>query len=330
MFHVGVTRDFLNPDGSCGFGDIGLDEMTAAGLKWEFLETDARSLPADCSKYDGLLVLAPSVTAETVTDGNLKIVARFGVGYDSVDVPACTNAGVLLTITPDGVRKPVATAALTLLLALSHKLLLKDRLTRDGRWAEKLNYNGVGLTGRTLGIIGLGNIGRELTRMVQPLEMQICAADPWVTPDAAREAGVELVSVEELLQQSDFVCVTCALTDDTRHLLNAERLQLMKPTAYLINVARGAIVDQAALTRCLQNGDIAGAGLDVFDPEPIPANDPLLVLDNVIVAPHALCWTDECFQLIGRSAIRSLIDVAAGRIPQNIVNPEALEHPRWR
>jgi D-3-phosphoglycerate dehydrogenase len=328
MFRVGVTRDFLKPDGSCGFGDIGLDGLTAAGVVWEFLPAEARTLPRECADYDGLLVLAPSVTAETVAGGNLTIVARFGVGYDSVDVPACTAAGVLLTITPDAVRRPVATAALTLILALAHKLLAKDRLTRAGRWAEKLDYNGRGLTGRTLGIVGLGNIGRELARLAHPLEMRIRAADPGITPAAAQDVGVELVPLEELLQSADFVCITCALTDATRHLLNAERLRLMKPSAYLVNVARGAVVDQLALTDCLQTGRIAGAGLDVFDPEPIAAADPLLALDNVIVAPHSLCWTDECFQLIGRSAVRSLLDVAAGRVPQHVVNRDALAHLR--
>lgn len=328
MFRVGVTRDFLKPDGSCGFGDIGLDELTAAGIEWEFLPTDARSLPTECGQYDGLLVLAPAVTAETVAASNLQIIARFGVGYDSVDVAACTDSGVLLTITPDAVRRPVATAAVTLILALAHKLLVKDRLTRDGRWADKLEWNGRGLTGRTLGIIGLGNIGRELARLIRPFEMRVQAADPWVKPEVAADNGVELVSLEELLQTSDFVCVTCALTDDTRHLLSAQRLQLIQPTSYLINVARGAVVDQAALTRCLQDGRIAGAGLDVFDPEPVAADDPLLALDNVIVSPHALCWTDECFQAIGRSAVRSLLDVAAGRVPEHIVNPKALAHPQ--
>lgn len=328
MFRVGVTRDFLKPDGASGFGDIGLEQLTAAGVPWEFLATADRELPPSASEYDGLLVLAPAVTARTLAGGNLKIVARFGVGYDSVDVPACTAAGVLLTITPDAVRRPVAAAALTLILALAHKLLIKDRLTRAGRWAEKLDHHGVGLTGRTLGIIGLGNIGRELARLTQPLGMRIQAADPWVAPETARSAGVTLASLEELLRTSDFVCITCALTDETRRLLNAERLKLMKPTAYLVNVARGAIVDQAALTQALQTGQIAGAGLDVFDPEPVAADDPLLALENVIVAPHALCWTDECFRLIGHSAVRSLLDVAAGRVPAHVVNREALQHPR--
>jgi D-3-phosphoglycerate dehydrogenase len=237
---------------------------------------------------------------------------------------------VLLTICPDAVRRPVAAAALTYILALSHKLLIKDRLTRAGRWSEKLDHNGMGLTDRKLGIIGFGNIGRELAVLTKPLGMRIQAADPWVSDEAARAAGVELLSLEDLLRTSDFVCITCALTDATRHLVNAERLQLMKPGAYLINVARGAIVDQGALTECLQEGRIAGAGLDVFDPEPIAASDPLLALENVIVSPHALCWTDECFQLMGRSAVRSVLDVAAGLVPSHVVNREALVHPRLK
>src|SRR5262249_27258877 len=157
-----------------------------------------------------------------------------------VDVPACTAAGVLLTITPEGVRRPVAAAAITFVLALSHKLLIKDRLTRAGRWAEKLDHIGQGLTGRTLGIIGLGNIGRELAAPARPFALRILAADPWAK---SAPPGVSLVSLEELLRNSDYVCVCCALTPETRHLLGAERLAMMKPTAYLVNVARGPIVD---------------------------------------------------------------------------------------
>ncbi len=330
-FRVGLTRDFLKPDGSVGFGDIGLDELAAAGVSWEFLPSLTADIPYDLARnYDGLFVLAPKVTARTVGEGRLKIVARFGVGYDNIDVPACTEAGVLLTITPDGVRRPVAVAALTFILALSHKLLIKDRLTRAGRWEQRLDYNGQGLPGRSLGIIGLGNIGRELALLAKPFGMHLLACDPWASPPAAASAGVRLVSLEELLRTADFVCVMCALTEQTCQLLNAERLALMKPTAYLVNVARGAIVDQAALTRCLQERRIAGAGLDVFDPEPIAADDPLLELDNVILSPHALCWTDECFEQNGRSAVGSLLAMAAGRVPKHVVNRDALAHPKLR
>ena len=228
----------------------------------------------------------------------------------------------MLTITPDGVRRPVAVSAMTFLLALSHKLLVKDRLTRDGRWSEKLNYMGQGVRGRTLGIIGVGNIGREIFQLAAPFEMRQLGFDPYLKTPVD---GMVHVSLETLLRESDYVVVCCALTPQTHHLLNAERLKLMKSNAYLINVARGPIVDQTALTDALTHGRIAGAGLDVFDVEPIAPNDPLLSLDNVIFSPHAICWTDECFSNIGRSACQSLIDVAAGRIPAHVVNRDVLE-----
>src|SRR5262249_10333394 len=214
-----------------------------------------------------------------------------------VDVPACTTAGVLLTITPEGVRRPVAVAALTFLLALSHKLLIKDRLTRSGRWSERLDHNGQGVTGRTLGIIGLGNIGPELATLARPLGLAVIGHDPWVDAEAAAQAGVAVLPLEEVLRRSDYVCVCCALTPETRHLLNADRIALMKPTAYLINVARGPIVDQGALYEALRDGKIPGAGLDVFEQEPVAAAVPILGLENVIRAPHALSWADECFGL---------------------------------
>jgi D-3-phosphoglycerate dehydrogenase len=260
----------------------------------------------------------------------LLIVARFGVGYDSVDVQACTDHGVLLTITPDGVRRPVAASAIALLLALSHKMLIKDRLTREGRWHEKLDHFGTGTTGRTLGLIGFGNIGREIARLIQPFEMQVVASDPFAMPTDASALGVKLLDLPQLLAQADFAIVCCSLSKETRHLIGAQEISRMKPTAYLINVARGPIIDQIALTEALQKRTIQGAGLDVFEQEPIPSDDPLLKLDNVIVAPHAICWTDECFLNIGRSACTSIVNVAQGRVPKYIVNSDALKHKRLR
>jgi D-3-phosphoglycerate dehydrogenase len=332
-FRLGLTRDFLKPDGSLGFGDIGLDVLAEnSQIEREFLPDYGQELPAEvANQFDALLVLAPRVTATTLENcDRLAIVARFGVGYDNVDVPACTRNNVLLTITPAGVRRPVAVSALTLLLALSHKLLAKDRMTREGRWHEKLDQMGVGLTGRTFGLIGLGNIGREILRVVAPLDMRPVAFDPFVSPDAARASGVELLGLEPLLEQSDFVCVCCALTPDTHHLLNRERLARMKPTAFLINVARGPIIDQQALTALLRARRIAGAALDVFEKEPIDVDDPLLSLDNVILSPHAICWTDELFRGNGQAACRSILDVASGRVPQDVVNRDVLAQTTLR
>ena len=331
-FRVGVTSDFFKIDGSSGFGEVGLELFQAAGVAWESFSTPKGEISsADAARFDAMLVLAPRVTKQTVQGTpRLKLVARFGVGYDNVDVPACTESGVLLTITPDGVRRPVAVAALTFLLALTHKLRIKDELTRAGRWSEKLNYNGQGVTGRTLGLVGFGNIGQEIAKVTAPLEMKTLAFDPYFDASIGRTLGVTPTPLDDLLQQSDYVVIACALTESTRHLINAARLALMRPHAYLINVARGPIVDQAALTDCLIHQRIAGAGLDVFEVEPIAPGDPILKLDNVIVAPHAICWTDECFHLIGRSAIESILDVAAGRTPKHVVNRESLNHSRWQ
>lgn len=328
IFRLGLTRDFLRPDGSLGFGDIGLDVLSEdPRIEHEFLPDFGSELPPEVARdFDGLLVLAPKVSARTLDGASrLAIVARFGVGYDNIDVPSCTRNDVLLTITPAGVRRPVAVSALALMLALAHKLPQKDRMTREGRWHEKLNEMGVGMTGRTLGLIGLGNIGREIIRMAAPLEMHVVAYDPFVTAESAKASGAELLSLDELLEQSDFVCVTCALTPETHHLLNRQRLSKLKPTSFLINVARGPIVDQAALTALLTARRIAGAALDVFEQEPISISDPLLRLDNVILAPHAICWTDELFRGVGRNACRSILDVAAGRVPEGLVNREVLE-----
>ena len=335
MFRVGVTRDFLRPDGhSAASATSASTCSTRAGIAWEFLPDSGGEIPPEQARdYDGLLVLGPRVTAHTLEGvGRLKVVARFGVGYDNVDVPACTQAGVLLTITPEGVRRPVAVAALTLLLALSHKLLIKDRLTRAGRWAEKLDHIGQGITGRTLGILGLGNIGRELAEPGPTAGTdRWSATTPGSTADAAARVGVTLLPLDDLLRRSDFVCVCCALTPETRHLLDAERLALMKPTAYLINVARGPIVDQAALTtRPCSDGKIAGGGARRLRAGAHRRRRPVPGLDNVILAPHALCWTDECFALNGRAAVGSLIDVAAWLIPKHVVNRDALAHERLR
>ncbi|HEX9246108.1 MAG TPA: NAD(P)-dependent oxidoreductase, partial [bacterium] len=261
-FRVGLTRDFLNAKGELRFG-IGLELVgERPDIEWEYLAKDTPEVPNEAVRgYDALLVLAPKVTAQTL-EGNdrLAIIARFGVGYDSVDVTACTRRGIAVTITPDGVRRPVAVAAVTYVLALSQKLLVKDRLTRAGRWAEKGDHMGMGVVDRVLGIIGLGNIGREVCRLARPFGLRLIAHDPYVDRDAAASVGAELVGLDDLLRAADFVCICAALTDDSRHLIDARRLALMKPTAYLINVARGPIVDQAALTQALRAGRLQGGG----------------------------------------------------------------------
>ena len=323
-FKVGVSGDLFDRRGEPTFGREALSLLDS--LSWEKLPSGLRAItPEHAATYDALYLNLARVGMESVSgkDLRLKLVSRHGVGYDSVDVPAMTRAGVLVANTPTAVRRPVATIALLLVLALSHRLFTKDRLTRDGRWSERVEHMGTGLTGRTLGVVGAGGIGKELLRMAQTFDLELLAADPYA--DVPNK-----VPLDELMSQSDFVVVTCLLNDETRGLISAARIALMKPTAYLINVARGPVVDERALYEALAARRIAGAGLDVFEEEPTPASNPILKLDNVIVSPHALAWTDELFGNIAKSAIGALLAVQAGRRPEFLVNPEALAHPRVR
>ena len=258
----------------------------------------------------------------------VRCVLRSGVGYDTIDVPACTARGVMLSIAPDGVRRPVATNVITFVLCLAQKLFLKDRLTREGRWAEKTSHMGMGLTGRTLGLVGVGNIGAEVFRLAMPFEMKHIAYDPMVRPEQLRGLNVELVgSLDEVMRRSDFVSVNCPLSASTRGLIGAREIALMKPTAYIINTARGPIIQERALHEALAAGRIAGAGLDVFEVEPTPRDNPILALDNVIVTPHGLCFTDECFTGIARNTFEAVRALADGAAPKYVVNREALKHP---
>ena len=218
------------------------------------------------------------------------------------------------------------------MLALTGKLMEKDRLTREAAagFARRSDYMGVGLVGRTLGSLGIGNIGAEVFRLAKPFDMRFIAHDPFADPATARELGIELVELADLFRRADVLSVSCPLTPETRHLVNAERIGLMKSSAYLINTARGPIVDQKALTAALQARRIAGAGLDVLEQEPPDADDPLLKLDNVILAPHALCWTDQCFAGNGAADVRAVLEVQHGRVPRGVVNAQVLEAPAWR
>ena len=333
-FRVAIDGDFVKPDGSPAYPMFDLAPLHAhPGVEVAHVALGKVASASALAGFDALILLGNRFAPDSVpADGRLSIVARFGVGYDTVDVPACTGAGIALTITPDGVRRPVAVAILTLLFALTGKLFIKDKLTREGAagYARRGDHMGVGLMGRTLASVGIGNIGAELFRLAAPFGMRFIAHDPFASPDLARELGITLVDLETVFREGDFVSVSCPLTPQTHHLVNAARLALMKPTAYLINTARGPIVDQAALTKVLQEGRIAGAGLDVQEQEPPDIDDPLLRLDNVILAPHALCWTDQCFAGIGASAVRSVLDVADGHIPRGLVNRAALDHARWQ
>ena len=331
-FRVGVTSDILDARGEPVFGREPLKALDAApGLEWDWLPKGLREITAEhAAAYDALYVNSPRVSAAAVAraDLRLKLVSRHGVGYDSVDVAAMSAAGVLVCNTPNAVPRPVATMAITFVLALAQRLFAKDRMTREGRWNDRVEHMGMGLTGRTLGVVGAGRIGKELLRMAKMFDLKLLAADPYAEELELNYIGARKLPLEELMAESDFIVVTCLLNDETRHLISAQQLARMKTTAYLINVARGPVVDEKALYAVLAAKQIAGAGLDVFEEEPTPASNPLLKLDNVIVTPHALCWTDELFGNIARTAIGAVLAVHGGRRPQFVVDAAALAHPR--
>lgn len=333
-FRVALSGDFFDEAGNPAFPEFDLAPLRERDdLDLVVLEKGDEIAPEQVADVDALILLMPRVTEHTLAGSpRLAMVARFGVGYDTVDVGACTEKDVALVITPDGVRRPVAVSILTLMLALTGKLMVKDGLTRQGPegFAARRGHMGVGLVGRTLGSIGIGNIGAELFRLARPLDMKHIAHDPYTDRAVAQDLGIELVELEELFERADVLCVNCPLSEATHHLVNAERLALMKPSAYLINTARGPIVDQAALTEVLAAGRIAGAGLDVLEQEPPDPADPILKLDNVILAPHALCWTDQCFAGNGAADVQAALDLKAGKIPRGVVNREVLERPGWR
>jgi phosphoglycerate dehydrogenase-like enzyme len=331
-FRVGITRDVLGPSGEPVYGHAALRILEDPLVEWEYLPAAVPELtPEHASRYDALCVFGSRVSRKTVTgpDRRLKLIARFGVGYDTVDVAACTEQGILLTIAPDGVRRPVASSVMAFMLAMAHRLATKDRLVRDGRWKEKGDYLGYGLTGKVLGVIGVGNIGQEVFRLAKPWDMVHLGCDPYVPQAAVTGLGVKLVNLDTLLRESDVISVNCLLSDETKHLIGARAFGLMKSSALFINTARGPVVDEPALIDALRSKRIAAAAIDVFEQEPTAADNPLLQFDNVIVAPHAVCHTDECMRLLGESAFTSAIELAHGRRPNHIVNTNALGHPAW-
>ena len=331
-FRVGISSG-VNPAGG---GNLIAPEAYAMleehGIGYALFDVAGPEVQAkEIAGYDAIILLGERFGPRALDDGTRLVgVARWGVGYDAVDLDACTAHDVCVFITPGGVRRPVATAILTFLLALALKLRTKDGLVRSGDWGRKAAYMGEMLTGKVLGSFGLGSIGRELFRLAAPLEMRHIAHDPYVAPAQAEAAGARLVDKETLLRESDFLCINCVLTPQTRHAIGSAELALMKPTAYLINTARGPIVDEAALIAALQAGRLRGAGLDVFEQEPLPLDSPLLALDNVWLAPHALAWTDDV--VLGNSIedARGLVRLSRGQIPDNVVNKEVLDRPGFQ
>ena len=282
--------------------------------------------------FDALILLAHRFAPESVPkSGRLAVVARFGVGYDTVDVEACTEAGIALVITPDGVRRPVAVSIMTLMLALTGKLMVKDRLTREAAagYAKRSDHMGVGLVGRTLGSLGIGNIGAEVFRLAKPFDMKFIAHDPFADKAVAAELGIELVGLEELFRRADVALGQlpadagdppprqrrAAGADEADRLSDQHRARADRRPEGADRGAAGAPHRRRRARRAR-----AGAARR----RTIRSSK----LDNVILAPHALCWTDQCFAGNGAADVKAVLDVQHGRVPRGVVNREVLDDRR--
>ena len=332
-FRVALTGDFTSADGTPKYRDIGLDSFDGACIAVQSFAQHHAEIGADqLGGVNGVIVLTPRVTgASLLNTPDLLAVGRFGVGYDTVDVAACTAADVLLFIAAGAVDRPVAEATVGWMLALTHHVRTKDALVREARWHDRSAYMGTELRDRTLGVVGFGGIGRALVKLLAGFGMKTpLVFDPFVSAADAAKLGVRSVPLDELLAEADFVSVHCPLTEGTRDLIGARELALMKPTAYLLNTARGGIVDEAALHAALRDDRIAGAAIDCFDREPLAAPPVFAELDNVLLAPHCIAWTDELFRDIGRTVCRGMLDLAAGRVPPGVVNRDVLDRPSFQ
>ena len=333
-FRLGVSPDFYSEAKEsldsvvslkfAGPGDIEVAPMPPAD--------NLMATPAALDQFDGIFALALRVTRDSVKGvSRPAIIARWGVGYDRIDVDAITEAGIVLSITPNAVKRPVSEAIFSFILALAKNLRQQDRITRAGGWRGDLPRLGVSIAGTTLGSIGCGNIGQEMFRMSQSMGFgRRIAFDPFVKQEQVAQLGVELVDMDTVFRESDWVTINTLLNKDTEGLVKERHFRLMKPTAFFVNTARGPIVEHAALVRALKEDWIAGAGIDVFPVEPAPKDDPLFGLDNCIVAPHAMAWTNELMRDNGCEASDNVIAVSRGELPGGIVNRAVLDHPGFR
>jgi D-3-phosphoglycerate dehydrogenase len=285
---------------------------------------DERELIERTRDADGLVISSSPVTRAVMgaLEG-LKVAMRTGVGYDVIDVPAATELGVVVVNVPDIWIREVANHAVALLLAWNRKIGPLDREVRAGVWSSRVPGERTGsLHGETVGVVGLGNIGSAFARRMAAFETTVIACDPYVDDARFAALGVERVTLEALAERSDYVSVHTLLNAGTRHLIGEAFFRRMKPTALLINTSRGPVVDEQALIRALRDRRLAGAALDVWEQEPVAADNPLLRMDNVIATPHAAYFSSPAVAQVPRRCGEEVARVLTGQRPLNVVNPE--------
>ncbi len=322
QFKVVIT-DFGSPE-----NELEANELRNSGLDIELVRLNAKT-PQELLPHvvdaDGLIVQWTNINRDIIQAlQKCKVISRYGIGVDMIDLAAAGEHGIPVCNTPDYCIEEVSTHTLSFLLMLNRNIKAQDQHVRNGKWGSPNPVPPTRLSTQTLGIIGMGNIGRVVVQKAKAFGLKVIVFDPYLSAEKAVEGGAEKVELNELLSRADFVSVHCPLTEETRHLISTPQLKAMKPTAYLINMARGPIVDQAALYQALVDKTIAGAALDVFEQEPPPADEPLLKLDNVIFTPHLSSWSAQSFVQLRQEVVRNIVEALQGQLPRSIVNRKFL------
>ena len=293
-----------------------------------FTELSEENILQHIANYDGAILggMAPFTARIVGNAPRLKVVSRHGVGYDNVDVDALTAAGIPLTVTGTANSVTVAEHSLFFMMSLAKHGVLFDREVRKGNWGIRFENTAVDLAGRKVLILGFGRIGQLLVKRCLGMDMDVCVHDPYASEEAIREAGaVPVTDWRALLPQLDFLSVNCPKTDETQGMVGTAELAAMKGTAYVVNTARGGIVDEPALVDALERRVIAGAAVDAFEVEPATADNPLFTLDNILVSPHSAGVTEESMFRMGAACAQNVVDCFDGKPdPANVVNREVL------
>ncbi|MEM2904671.1 MAG: hydroxyacid dehydrogenase [Candidatus Bathyarchaeia archaeon] len=293
----------------------------ASSTSQEVLENESRD-------KDAIIIRAlGTVTEQLIVHApRLKVVGRHGVGVDNVDVRAATRHGVVVVYTPEANAEAVADYTIGLVVAVARRIVEADRALRaEAGWKARYELIGSDVHGKTLGIIGLGRIGLRVARRARGFDMRLLAYDPYVTAAAASQVGAELVNLRTLLRKSDIVTIHVPLTEETRHLLGRSELNTMKPGAILVNASRGGVVDEDALIEALTSGRLGGAGLDVFEKEPVSSANPLLSMRNVVVSPHMAAHSKESLREMAVTVAGDVVRVLKGEKPKYPFNPEVFK-----
>ncbi len=301
-------------------------------LKSEGLEVDVKTgiseeeLISIIPEYDALIVRSGTKVTKKVIDAakNLKIIGRAGVGVDNIDLVAATQKGIIVANAPGGNSVSTAEHTLALILSVARKIPQADRSVKEGKW-ERKKFVGMELRNKTIGVIGLGKVGYEVAKRARALEMNVIAYDPYISEERAKQIGVKLVSLEDLIKNSDIITVHVPKTKETENLIDEKAISMMKDGVYIINCARGGIVNEKALYEGLKSGKVAGAALDVYEKEPPDPNNPILKLENVVTTPHLGASTKEAQLSVGMTIANEIINLAKGLPVKNAVNLPSVE-----